>query len=108
MAKRFSSLIRQKKGVITEIVLVDKLLTNALIEARSCERFKLISENINDTDLRIFYHKLMISEAKHYTLFLNLARKYGDRKDVDKKWNNLLDYESSIIKSFGKKYHIHG
>jgi len=88
--------------------LINKLLIAALIEARSCERFKLISENINDTDLRIFYHQLMISEAKHYTLFLNLARKYGDRKDVDRKWNSLLDYESSIIKSFGKKYHIHG
>lgn len=92
-----------------EIVLIDRLLFGAMIEARSCERFKLLSENINDEDLKSFYRDLMISEATHYTLFIGFARKYGSKtEDIDKRWQEWLDYEASVIKNFGKKETIHG
>ena len=89
--------------------LVNKLLCAALIEARSCERFRILSEKLNDKDLKAFYRKLMISEAHHYTLFLKLARKYSDKKEkVDAKWNSLLNFEGDLIKKLGKKELIHG
>jgi tRNA 2-(methylsulfanyl)-N6-isopentenyladenosine37 hydroxylase len=96
-----------KSGDRTER-LIHRLLIAALIEARSCERFKVISENIADNDLAAFYRKLMVSEAGHYTLFIRLARQYGNRAEVDKKWNALLEYEAQIMQDFGKKEFIHG
>ena len=71
------------KGGSRTTQLVHRLLYAALIEARSCERFRLLSEELEDKKLAIFYRKLMISEAGHYTMFLNFARKYGDRKKCD-------------------------
>jgi tRNA-(ms[2]io[6]A)-hydroxylase len=97
-----------RKGYQRNFVLVDKLLFSALVEARSCERFKVLSENINDEDLRIFYRDLMISEANHYTLFIRLARLYANGIDVDKRWQEFLDYESEIIRKYGNKETIHG
>jgi tRNA-(ms[2]io[6]A)-hydroxylase len=92
-----------------EIVLVDRLLFAAMVEARSCERFKLLSENIGDEDLRNFYHELMISEAGHYTLFLGFARKYGSAvEDVNARWQQWLDHEAAVLKSYGKQETIHG
>ncbi|WP_394906209.1 tRNA-(ms[2]io[6]A)-hydroxylase [uncultured Mesonia sp.] len=88
--------------------MVHRLLYAALIEARSCERFKLLSEQLKDKDLRLFYKKLMISEANHYTMFLRFARKYGDLETVNKKWNELLEYEAEIMKNLGKTHSIHG
>ncbi|MFD2697253.1 tRNA-(ms[2]io[6]A)-hydroxylase [Mesonia sediminis] len=88
--------------------MVHRLLYAALIEARSCERFKLLSEQLKDKDLRLFYKKLMISEANHYTMFLKFARKYGDLETVNKKWNELLEYEAEIMKNLGKTHSIHG
>lgn len=88
--------------------LVHRLLYAALIEARSCERFRLLSEQLKDRDLAEFYRKLMVSEAGHYTLFLKFARQYGDRETVDKKWQALLDYEAEIMKNLGKKETVHG
>jgi tRNA-(ms[2]io[6]A)-hydroxylase len=88
--------------------MVHRLLYAALIEARSCERFKLLSEELNDKELRIFYKKLMISEANHYTMFLNFARQYGDREQVDEKWQSLLEYEAKIMEDLSKKESIHG
>jgi len=66
-----------------EDLIVDKMLFGAMIEARSCERFKVLSENINDEDLRQFYKMLMISEANHYTMFIDFARQYADHENVD-------------------------
>ena len=92
-----------------EIVLIDRLLFAAMIEARSCERFKLLSEQINDDDLKAFYRELMISEANHYTLFIGFARKYGaGAEDVDARWQQWLDYEAEILKKYGKKETVHG
>ena len=89
--------------------LVHQLLYAAMIEARSCERFRLLSESIDDKDLQKFYKKLMISEAHHYTLFLKLALKYGqDEKTVNKKWNLLLEFEAKLMVQMGKKKTIHG
>ena len=88
--------------------LRDRLLLAAMIEARSCERFRMLSERIADEDLRTFYHELMISEAQHYTTFLGFARKYGGRIDVDARWKEFLDYEADIIQRYGRKETMHG
>lgn len=88
--------------------LIDRLLFSAMIEARSCERFKVMSENINDQQLADFYHELMISEATHYATFIRLARKYSEGIDVDKRWKEFLDYEARVIQNYGKRETIHG
>jgi tRNA-(ms[2]io[6]A)-hydroxylase len=88
--------------------LIQRLLIAALIEARSCERFKVFSEKLNDEELSTFYKDLMISEANHYTTFLGFARKYQDRKIVDKKWEGLLAYEAEFMKNRGKNARVHG
>ncbi len=96
------------KGGSKDTHLVHKLLYAALIEARSCERFRLISEELTDPELATFYRNLMVSEANHYTLFLGFARKYGKREEVDKKWQDLLDYEAQIMAQLGTHQTIHG
>ena len=96
------------KGGSRTTQLVHRLLYAALIEARSCERFRLLSEELEDKKLAKFYRKLMISEAGHYTMFLNFARQYGDREEVDEKWEQLLIYEAEIMKDLGNKETIHG
>jgi len=97
-----------RRGYNRNIILVDKLLFSALIEARSCERFKILSEKINDPDLKAFYHELMISEATHYTTFLKFAKRYAKGEDVDKRWQEFLDYEAEVISKYGKKETMHG
>lgn len=97
-----------KSGGNREQRLVDRLLFSAMIEARSCERFKLLSEEIKDTELSKFYHDLMISEAGHYTTFITFARKYGKDLDVDKRWNEFIEFEAKVIKNYGKSETIHG
>lgn len=97
-----------RKGHKRSIVLVDRLLFAALIEARSCERFKLLSEQINDEELRVFYRELMISEATHYTTFIGYARKYAEGEDIDKRWQEFLDFEASIMGKYSKRETIHG
>ncbi|MAU70505.1 MAG: tRNA 2-methylthio-N6-isopentenyl adenosine(37) hydroxylase MiaE [Pseudozobellia sp.] len=96
------------KGGSRNTHLVHRLLYAALIEARSCERFRLLSEQLEDKDLAEFYHKLMVSEANHYTMFLKFARKFGKREEVDQKWSDLLEYEAKIMKDLGTKETIHG
>lgn len=96
------------KGGSRTTQLVHRLLYAALIEARSCERFRLLSEELEDKELAEFYRKLMVSEANHYTMFLGFARQYGDRKEVDQKWNDLLTYEAEVMKDLGKHQSIHG
>jgi tRNA-(ms[2]io[6]A)-hydroxylase len=98
----------QRKGGSRTMQLIDRLLFGAMIEARSCERFRVLSENISDEDLRDFYRDLMISEANHYTLFIGFARQYADGEDIDKRWQEWLDYEGEIIRNFGVKETMHG
>lgn len=97
-----------RKGYQRKIVLIDRLLFSALIEARSCERFKMLSERIKDEELSKFYHELMISEATHYTTFINYARQYAEGEDVDKRWQEFLDFEASIMHHYSKKETMHG
>ena len=97
----------RRGGSPTEI-LVDRLLFAAMIEARSCERFRILSQEINDEDLRLFYHDLMISEANHYTTFLSFARQYGENIDVNQRWSDFLDFEANLMHNYGKGETIHG
>ncbi len=96
------------KGGSRTTQLVHRLLYAALIEARSCERFRLLSEELEDKELAEFYRKLMISEANHYTMFLGFARQYGERKEVDQKWDDLLTFEAEVMKDLSKHQSIHG
>ncbi len=97
-----------RKGPDRETYLVDRLLFAAMIEARSCERFRLLSEKVGDEQLAAFYRELMISEAQHYTTFINLARKLAPRADVDHRWHEFLEYEAQVIARYGKRETIHG
>lgn len=87
---------------------VNRMLFAAMIEARSCERFRILSEEINDEDLRVFYRSLMESEARHYTTFLGFARKYANGIDVEKRWQDFLDFEASLMEKYGKAETMHG
>ncbi len=87
----------QRKGGSREDKLLEKLLICALIEARSCERFRLMSLHINDMELREFYHRFMISEAGHYRLFIELARKYFGEDRVNPRWEEYLQREAEIM-----------
>jgi tRNA-(ms[2]io[6]A)-hydroxylase len=91
-----------------EEILVDRLLLAAMIEARSCERFRVLSENIKDEFLSKFYFDLMVSEANHYTMFIGFARKYAVEVDVDKRWNEFLVYEAEVIARYGRSGNVHG
>lgn len=87
----------QKKDGSREDRLIEKLLVCALIEARSCERFRLLSINIADDDLKSFYHKFMVAEAGHYRLFIELARQYGGTEKVNRRWQEYLEHEAGIM-----------
>jgi tRNA-(ms[2]io[6]A)-hydroxylase len=87
----------ERKGGPIDRQLMDKLLISALIEARSCERFKLLSQEIADEDLKKFYYELMVSEANHYTTFLELAREYMPEDVVKARWQEMLDAEAEIV-----------
>lgn len=96
------------KGGNQEQQFVERMLFGAMVEARSCERFRLLSEQVNDPELRVFYRELMESEARHYTLFLKFAKKYAKRIDVDKRWEEFLKYEASLMDKYGKNATMHG
>ncbi len=79
---------------------IDELMIAAMIEARSCERFRLLSLHITDDKLKKFYHEFMVSEAGHYTMFLELARTYIDPEYVKKRWSDFLDFEAELMNTF--------
>lgn len=97
-----------RRGGGEEQRFVEQMLFGAMVEARSCERFRLLSEEISDAELRIFYRDLMESEARHYTMFLKFAKKYAETIDVDKRWQEFLEYESGLMEKYGKKETMHG
>ena len=99
-----------KKGGNRVDNLVERLLFAALIEARSCERFRVLSEYLADKDseLAAFYHDLMASEADHYTVFLGFARQVGGREKVDARWREFLAYEGELIQRYGQRETMHG
>jgi tRNA-(ms[2]io[6]A)-hydroxylase len=86
-----------KKDGSREQRLIEKLLLNALIEARSCERFRVLSLNIGEEELREFYHKFMVAEAAHYKLFLDLAKLYSSEEWVKKRWQEFLTFEADLM-----------
>jgi tRNA 2-(methylsulfanyl)-N6-isopentenyladenosine37 hydroxylase len=88
-----------KKGGNREQQLVEKLLINALIEARSCERFRLLWKEIGDVELSKFYYELMVSEAGHYKNFLTLAKEFMNPELVEKRWREILAQEADIVKN---------
>ena len=92
-------LLFQRKGGHIDDRFLDQMLTMALIEARSCERFKRLSEGLSDEYLQKFYRRFMESEAGHYTLFLELAEKYVDKNKVRNRWAEWLKYETVIIQN---------
>ncbi|MGY6562197.1 MAG: tRNA isopentenyl-2-thiomethyl-A-37 hydroxylase MiaE [Luteibaculaceae bacterium] len=98
----------QRPGASKKEIFVDRMLFAAMIEARSCERFKLLSEQMEDPEMREFYRELMISEANHYTTFITYARKYGAPVDVNARWQEFLDYEASILNNYNKEATMHG
>lgn len=89
----------QQKGGSRDESFLDQMLTMALIEARSCERFKRLSEGLDDAYMRNFYRKFMESEAGHYTLFINLSEHYIDKKFVRTRWAQWLEYEKNLMNS---------
>lgn len=95
----------QKKGGNREDRMIDKLLICAMIEARSCERFRLLSLHLEDAELREFYHTFMVSEAGHYRLFIDLAKTHQEHDKVNTRWKELLDYEASLMKSWDLSGH---
>jgi tRNA-(ms[2]io[6]A)-hydroxylase len=99
---------RNKTNSSKKGLFVNQMLFAAMIEARSCERFKILSEQLEDEDLKIFYRSLMESEARHYTTFLHFAKKYGDGINVDERWKAFLEFEASLMEKYSKKETIHG
>ncbi|MBP8249662.1 MAG: tRNA-(ms[2]io[6]A)-hydroxylase [Chitinophagales bacterium] len=98
----------QKKGGSREDQLLEKLLMAALIEARSCERFRLLSEGLADDEMRNFYHEFMVSEAGHYKMFISLANNYIHPDKVKKRWHEWLEFEASVMKNMqlsGERIH---
>ncbi len=92
-----------RKGVSAKELLLDKLIVCAMIEARSCERFRLLSIKISDLNLRTFYHQFMVAEAAHYKLFLELATEYTDEASARKRWMECLDFEAGILKNMSPR-----
>ncbi len=89
----------KRRGVSREESLLEKLLTCALIEARSCERFRLLSLHIEDDQLKHFYHQFMVAEANHYRLFLELAKRHFPEEKVNTRWLEYLEFEATMIQS---------
>ncbi|GAK91653.1 tRNA-(ms[2]io[6]A)-hydroxylase [Nonlabens ulvanivorans] len=87
----------KKKGQSRDGYFLDQLLICAMIEARSCERFKTLWQNLDDEELQEFYYKFMVAEASHYKLFLQLAKTHFPEDEVIERWNYWLDYEASFI-----------
>lgn len=93
----------QRKGLSREEVLLERLLTCALIEARSCERFRLLSLHCSEEDLRGWYHKFMVAEAGHYRLFLDLAEQYFGKEKTRTRWQEYLQHEAGIMQELAPR-----
>ncbi|MCB0699693.1 MAG: tRNA-(ms[2]io[6]A)-hydroxylase [Chitinophagales bacterium] len=94
---------RMPRGLSYTVKLLNRLMLCALIEARSCERFRVLSEELEDEHLRKFYHKFMVSEAGHYKLFIDLAEKYFSKKEVKACWNDWLKIEEAVLEQLAPR-----
>ena len=77
--------------------LLDTLICCSLIEARSCERMRLLSENVEDRELAEFFNSLLASEARHNATYLSLAEEYFPRDSVRVRLLGLADIEAQIL-----------
>lgn len=93
----------QRKGLSREDALLDRLLVCAMIEARSCERFRLLSLHCSEEDLRGWYHKFMVAEAGHYRLFLDLADLYFEKEKAQARWKACLHFEAGIVQNLAPR-----
>ena len=107
--KDLSNYLKQKHDNSSrESHFVNQMLFAAMIEARSCERFKILSQQLKDEDLKSFYKMLMKSEARHFMTFLKFAKKYSSAIDVDARWKLFLEFEASLMEKYGKEQTMHG
>ena len=107
--KDLSNYLKQKHNNSSrESHFVNQMLFAAMIEARSCERFKILSQQLKDEDLKSFYKMLMKSEARHFMTFLKFAKKYSSAIDVDARWRLFLEFEASLMEKYGKEQTMHG
>ena len=107
--KDLSNYLKQKHDNSSrESHFVNQMLFAAMIEARSCERFKILSQQLKDEDLKSFYKMLMRSEARHFMTFLKFAKKYSSEIDVDARWKLFLEFEAGLMEKYGKEQTMHG
>jgi len=107
--KDLSNYLKQKHDNSSrESHFVNQMLFAAMIEARSCERFKILSQQLKDEDLKSFYKMLMKSEARHFMTFLKFAKKYSSAIDVDARWKLFLEFEAGLMEKYGKEHTMHG
>ena len=107
--KDLSNYLKQKHdNSARESHFVNQMLFAAMIEARSCERFKILSQQLKDEDLKSFYKMLMKSEARHFMTFLKFAKKYSSAIDVDARWKLFLEFEAGLMEKYGKEQTMHG
>ncbi len=107
--KDLSNYLKQKHDNSSrESHFVNQMLFAAMIEARSCERFKILSQQLKDEDLKSFYKMLMKSEARHFMTFLRFAKKYSSAIDVDARWKLFLEFEAGLMEKYGKEQTMHG
>ena len=107
--KDLSNYLKQKHDNSSrESHFVNQMLFAAMIEARSCERFKILSQQLKDEDLKSFYKMLMRSEARHFMTFLKFAKKYSSAIDVDARWKLFLEFEAGLMEKYGKEQTMHG
>ena len=107
--KDLSNYLKQKHDNSSrESHFVNQMLFAAMIEARSCERFKILSQQLKDEDLKSFYKMLMKSEARHFMTFLKFAKKYSSAIDVDARWKLFLEFEAGLMEKYGKEKTMHG
>ena len=107
--KDLSNYLKQKHDNSSrESHFVNQMLFAAMIEARSCERFKILSQQLKDEDLKSFYKMLMKSEARHFMTFLKFAKKYSSAIDVDARWKLFLEFEAGLMEKYGKEQTMHG
>jgi tRNA-(ms[2]io[6]A)-hydroxylase len=87
--------------------LVDVLLCSALIEARSCERFKLLAEAVADTELAGFYRGLLVAEARHHQIYVELALQAAPAPAVRARLRELAAREAEILASVPPRARMH-
>ncbi|MES2765168.1 MAG: tRNA-(ms[2]io[6]A)-hydroxylase [Bacteroidota bacterium] len=88
--------------------MLDFLITGALIEARSCERFSLLAKSATDETMRVLYKSLLASEAGHYTMYTDLAREYYPAAEVKARVNEMAALEADIVRNLKNLPSMHG